>query len=292
MIETTVLKALRQLNIADSLAEYSNAKAIFYQAAPPDKDAGWSGSQYPRLDYNITWQYNPERKTAGTMAVNVWCLIETATPPEDIAIAIQDEIDATFFTDADGTYCATWARSDPFEITGTEPQMIGVTVYFDVWAFPAIGSIEPNPAAGFSAYVKAIYPDAKYIGVDTLAEIWKATDSSPAFYARMQGDTVQAKQTTWACATITANMMGHVIAPSQGAANNMIRGICQTLAIDGEISLPYARTDWTPMIITQLAYSTSANPMQQGQITLKGDYRILRAPEENTALEHINITGG
>ena len=54
------------------LARFAGKPAVFYQYAPDDTDEGWEGDQYPRIDYVVDMQANPERHTSGAMVVNIW----------------------------------------------------------------------------------------------------------------------------------------------------------------------------------------------------------------------------
>ena len=60
--------------LASRLARYSGRPAVFPQRAPDDTADGWEdGLQCPRLGYAVDLRSNPERKTSGTLAVNIFC---------------------------------------------------------------------------------------------------------------------------------------------------------------------------------------------------------------------------
>lgn len=291
MIENIVLKALKALSASQSrLAKFNGEPAVFYQKAPDDKSDLWDGKQYPRIDYDISWRDDPERKTVGVLTINIWCLNESDVPPEDVAALMQDDLDTTFFTDESGSYCATWDRNQAFVGAGNEPQTIGITLQYDLWCFPNMETIEPDPAAGFSAYVKKLYPQIVVVGSEDVPEIWKPTKEHPAFYSRLSGDSVASKEILYAYATYTAQVFGHVIMPSQKDAASMIREICQKLAIDGEFMLPYAQENGTPYIVTRIEYSPSSNPLKQGQVRVSGDYRVMRFYSPASTIDTIHIS--
>ena len=55
-----------------SAFQYSGVPAVFHQRAPDDAAQGWkNGRQCPHLGYAVDWRTNPERKTSGTLAVNI-----------------------------------------------------------------------------------------------------------------------------------------------------------------------------------------------------------------------------
>ena len=62
--------------MAGMLAAYQGLPAFFYQKSPSDSRPGWGTPRYPRVDFNIDLRNDPERKTAGTLTVNIWCTTE------------------------------------------------------------------------------------------------------------------------------------------------------------------------------------------------------------------------
>ena len=58
--------------MAGMLAAYNGEPAIFYQKAPSDSRPGWQNPRYPRVDFNVDMRQDPERRTAGTLTVNIW----------------------------------------------------------------------------------------------------------------------------------------------------------------------------------------------------------------------------
>lgn len=275
--------------IAPMLATWNNEPAVFYQTAPSDKDRGWSRIQYPRVDYNVDWTYNPERKNDGACQINVWCLNNGTTAyPEDIGDAIRESLRDLFITGGDGElYALEWQRTDAFEAGGqNEPLTIGVTLSFDILAFPAQQTIQPDPVSGLNAYIKAIAPDALVAGVDALPELCRPTEDRPIVYCRLAGDS-SAMRNSYAVAWMDANLAVHIFAPHPSMRLMTARWITNRIALDGECKLG----DGSPMLIERVAINTAANPLRQGQLTITGRYGVLRVPEEAPLLNNPHMRG-
>lgn len=291
MIEPLILKALRRPRaITDLLTTFKGNPAVFYMQAPTDKDAGWATLQYPRADYTVDWTYNPERKAAGAVEINVWCLNTGAmVPPEDIGEVIREELRDLFMTDDTGeVYALEWQRTDSFEAGGqNEPLTIGVTLRFDLLAFPVQATTDPDPVEGLNDWIKAAAPEAKVVGVDKLPELFRPMPDTPVIYARLGSDGSQMRN-SYAVAWMDVQMPVHVFAPSTTARQLLCRQLCNALALDGECRL----RDGSPMLIRSVAINASANPLRQGQLTVTGRYGVLRREQPGTLLQHAYYSQG
>lgn len=289
-MEALIKKALESdQNIAPMLTTWNKEPAIFYQTAPPDKDRGWASIQYPRIDYTVDWTYNPERKADGACQINVWCLNNGETAfPEDIGDAIRESLRDLFITGTDGElYALEWQRTDGFEAGGqNEPLTIGVTLSFDILAFPKQQTFPPDPVEGLNAYIKAIAPDALVAGVDDLPELCRPTEDQPVVYVRLAGD-VSAMRNSYAVAWMDVSLAVHIFAPHPSMRQLAARQITNRIALDGECKL----TDGSPMLIQRVAINTGANPLRQGQLTISGRYGVLRVPEEAPLLNNPHMRG-
>lgn len=167
---------------AAKLARYGDAPAIFYQAAPEDTAAGWDGKrQYPRIDYTVDMQANPERHSCGVLTLNIWCS-EQCAPPEDLEPEVRAAMRDVFMQpDESPPYSLAWVRSDAFEgRSQANPATLvnGITVLFDLFAFPVQETTDPDPILAINEYVKQWAPDALVIGKDTLERFQIATTVS------------------------------------------------------------------------------------------------------------------
>lgn len=277
MIENLIFHAINKIPIVKSgLAQYSGAPAVFWQLAASDTDPNWdSGQMYPRIDYGVDWEQNPERKTAGRLLVNVWCTNESETPAEEIAAALQSELSELFMTDLSGTYAVVWERSDYFEAGGDkEPKTAGYTLSFEVLAFPMQETLPPDPVWAVNRLVKELLPEAKVIGHDPLESLWRPTDESPAIYVRILS--VGTARASYACSWLSPTLGLHVIAPDPAVRQRILQILSHEMQLRGEA----ITNDGSPFFFHKLQYATSAEPLRNGQMTLSGEYGVLsREPE-------------
>lgn len=277
------------------LARYDKKPAVFYQKSPEDTADGWHGKrQYPRIDYIVDMQANPKRQTSGVLAINIYCS-ENSKPPE----ALEPEVRAALcdvFIQPEGypPFCLAWARSDTFE-QSKQPEPItlitGATVLFDVYAFPAQDTIDPDPILAMNEYVKDWAPQALVIGKDPIVDFYSATGEQPAFYFRLTAlQTAKETNTEAWIATNTVAWMdgviaGHIFASPEGQMK-WLRSMVDTLALAGEVTMP----DTSPMFIQNIGMDSAADKLTTGQLRLNVRFGILRRPEYAHTLMKPNIT--
>ena len=273
--------------IAGLLAAYSGAPAAFYQKAPSDSRAGWGSPRYPRIDYNVDMRYDPERKTAGTLTVNIWCTTECQQtgdqdPDKAIEQRLTELISGTFYTGSDGaTVCAEWERSDEFVYEledATAPEVYGLTVTYNLMEFPEQISTAPDPAQGLNAWTKRHFPQMAAIAYDQTPPILKPTDKNPAIYWRFEG-TASTDKRSYAVAWFTGTFSAHVMAGSVTERNKWIKAIIERAQMDGEVVL----ADGSPMFINRITVRHNADPLREGQLGLTGQYGILTQPQKEPA---------
>lgn len=289
--EALILEAIQEdSKLSGMLARFDGQSAAFYQAAPPDTDRGWAAVQYPRLDFTVDWAYNPERQTDGVCQVNVWCLSNgTGAAPEDVGDAVRECLRDIFLTDEDGqVYALEWGRTDAFEAGGQDgqPLTIGVTLSFDILAFPNQITMEPDPVTGLCDYIKSIAPSVLVVGLDPMPRICRPTAEQPIVYVRMSGD-VSVMRNSWAVAWMDVTLPVHIFAPTAHLRQDLSRWLCNAIALDGECKL----RDGSPMLIRRVAISASANPLRQGQLTVTGRYGVLWQKPEAPAMNNVHTKG-
>ena len=281
MIEELVNKALlgsKTLN--ESLATYGYDPAIFYERAAHDKDPLWSNVQFPRCVYTVEWMYDAERTKSGVVSVDIINLADAGTPIE-IADGLVKELSGMFMTQGDQTYSIIWSRSDPFETDGEEPKKLGITVFFDIVAYPIQLSTTPDPVLSTMNWIKEHQPDIKVIGKDVLPELWFPTDENPACYVRIGGETSQVRP-SYAVTWLRANMVVHIICPGSKARIAWLKRLADDLAIEEEI----ITDDGSPMFIKSLSINNGSNPISAGQLMFDGEYGVLRKEPDKVKLMH------
>lgn len=274
--------------IAGMLAAYNGEPAFFYSKAPSDSRPGWGKIRYPRVDFAIDTRQDPERKTAGTMTVNIFVTTEVPAigdidPDKAIEERLIELLSGTFYTDTEtGTCCVEWQRSDEFvletEKAETHPEVYGLTVTFDILAFPPQLTTDPDPIQGLNRWTKENFGQMAAIGYEEIPAVFKPSDTEPAIYWRFEGTATTSRQ-SYAVTWYTGVFYAHILAESVVERNRWIKAIIEKAQIAGEVILP----DESPMFINRIAVRHNADPLREGQLELTGQYGVLTPPRKEPA---------
>ena len=264
------------------LASYQEVPAVFYQSAPDDTSGGWENRrQYPRIDYVIDYQANPERKTSGVITLNIYCASD-GVPPEEIEPAVRSLLKDVFLSPTEGApYALAWARTDAFEIKG-DAQIIGVTVTFDIYAFPSHETVDPDPIQTMNHYIEKMYRNAIVIGGNReIPETFQPTAEKPVFYFRLIGLDLDRETNTvaWMNGTIACHLF------AGGEEVKYLKALTDMLALAGEVLMP----DTSPMLIRRLQADASLSALVAGQLRLYTQFGILRRAPLAHILDHGEI---
>lgn len=274
------------------LANYGGSPAIFYQRPPTADDTEWGDRQYPRIDYIVDMQENPSRNTSGILTVNVWCDTEYGAEPEDIEPKLRELLHATFVQADDYPYCFAWVRSDSFEVktqADENVRTIGVTVIFDIMAFPCQYTMYPDPIKAMNLWTKGVLPDATVIGEDEIDGWLSPTREKPVIYWHLTAQSVHQKHFTHTWLNISIE--GFVFAKSASDRLYNIARINTAHALAGHIPME----DTSPLFLRDFSIKPHMNYLSQGQIQANGRFGILQtaAHFENKStgskLNRINI---
>ena len=273
--------------ITEKLARFGDAPAVFYQSAPGDQAEDWrSKKQYPRLDFTVDMQANPERQSSGLMFLNIWC-DETGTPPEDIEPEIRSALCDIFMQPAgQPPYCLVWIRSDGFEVTNNSiksSHVNGITLRFNILAFPNQETTDPDPVLAMNHYIKELESAAVVIGADVLPDYFTPTIKQPAFYFRIAS--LETARETNTVIWMNASISGHVFAPTTAARLQWLKYLVDTLAAQGEVTM----LDTSPMFLKAIKADSTADYLTIGQLRLSVQFGILRRQKYAHTLIQPNI---
>lgn len=255
------------------LAQYLYNPAVFDTKAPDDMDEGWTdeGAQYPRCIFQLDMQANPERKISGQLFVDVMVENEIASvQPEELEKLVHAAVDGCFFSNEELTISAQWRSSNDFD--EKDNKLSGITLVFDIMAYPKQHTESPDPVLATNLWLKAIFPDSYVIGLDILPETWKPTDATPALYCRLSNLTESKRMKSTAAVTwIGADMRVYVMAPSEDIRSRINKSIVQLLINADKLILD----DGSPMLIDSVNSDVAADPLREGQIQIKATYGVL-----------------
>lgn len=271
-LEDLIYARLAASPLAGELALFGDAPALFYQCAPEDTAGGWRGRpQYPRADFIVDMQADTERKTSGVLTLNIWCR-EGKTPPEALEPTARAALCGVFLCPDDGMpFSLSWSRSDAFEQRSeAKPRtlVLGISVQFDVYAFPCQLSTDPDPVLAVNAWLRDWAPGAVVIGQDSIPHILAPDDSRPAFYCRLAG--LQTATQTNTVAWMNGVLCLHVFAGAR--QTQWIKALVDALALLEEITM----LDGSPMFLHELRADGAADALTTGQLRLSVRFGLLR----------------
>ena len=278
------------------LATYIGRPAVFDTTVPDDiheeeeeeEESYWENDiQFPRCVFELNMQADPERKISGQLFIDVMCENkEESIRPEALAEIAKQAVDGCFFSKTDLTISAQWQRTDVF--TQNDDKVVGMTLVFDILAYPKQGTDSPDPIHATNLWLKTIYQEAYVIGYDELPDVWKPTDQNPALYSRLSniGQSSRMKSTaavTWLCADINI----HVMTPNEEQMARMSGTIPNLLIYADKLILD----DESPMLIDSAISTIGADPQRDGQINIKATYGILPTEKAGEPLRNIYARG-
>ncbi len=268
----TLLRArlTAQVELTELIAIYADSPAIFLQEAPMDTDESWQGAKYPQVVFSIEKFADAERTEEGKLSIDVVCA-ETSAQPEDIEPIIRKGLTGVFFTVGSKVFSIKWKDSQVFKETQEERNniLLGVTVGFDILAYPYMETSDPDPIAALAKFA-VNWNEALYvIGYSELPEIFIPTRHSPALYFRTtkKGILEQTSSVIW----IEAVLAVHFFAPCLGDQMEWVEQFMQSLAYAGEITM----LDGSPMFLLNVQ-SLAGSDEGRGQISITVRYGLSR----------------
>lgn len=287
MIERTLYQHLQAcIELEPFLASHSGRMAIFNQEAPDDMDNGWDATQYGRLVFAVDMTDDPERKVSGVLQVDYMCEADKHDPNE-VEPIIRPLMDGYFFKSTEGTIAAQWRSSSYF--TTTTEKVIGVTLTYDLLAFPNQTTIEPDPIALLNKWTSESLEGVAVIGYDELPDVWRPTEKSVAIYWRL-GNIQKANwiPDTYNCSWQTATIEGHIMAPDENTSILIARWVSSVLTVKKRLIFD----DNAPLMVDRnIRVNPTLDMLRTGQITLEGTYGILTPPPDWNPLKHLSVNG-
>lgn len=278
--------------LQEHLATFGKNMAIFNQEAPKDTDKGWGeGSQYGRIIYAIDMNDDPERDISGILSVEYECE-DGKQAPEYVEPIIKELIDGYFFASTGTTIAAQWSATNYF----TQPQekVIGVTLTFNLLAFPEQLTTDPDPIALLNTWTKqelvpTINKPLNVIGLDKVGSVWKPTDETPAIYWRLLSTNPCVWiPSTYNCSWFDAQIQCHILSPNKNVMLRIARDIQQILTIKKRLIFE----DNSPLMVDRNIRMLDGDPLKKGQLTLDGTYGVLTPRSPSEPIRHIYTKGG
>lgn len=265
------------------LARFSGYPAIFDPEAPDENHEGWGGkTQYPRVTYNFDLQVSEERKSAGILAVSLFCQNTAEVIPEIIEPEIKKCLrDVLLRPEGGSLYAFTWARTDAFTLSEEKKDLIiGSDIRFDILEYTSQETTDPDPIMAANKYIKELYPDSMVIGIDRMGETTEATKEVPVIYCRLTA--IEKAEETNTVAWMDGKIAVHVLCPDSETRMKMATAIANRMSLDGEIIM----LDNSPMFIKRLQANYKSDYLKDGQIFATVHYGLLRYKAKPHGLRH------
>ena len=182
-------------------------------------------------------------------------------------------------------YSLAWVTSETFEATkqlDKSARVIGVTVTFDLYAFPRQETTDPDPILAMNAFTNRWSDAVTVIGSDRMGEYTEPSDQHPAAYFRLAN--YHRAQETNTVIWLEGVLVGHLIAPTYAGRQRWLKALADELATRGEVEM----LDTSPMFIRGLEVDGSLDPLTAGQMRLAVRWGILRRPKFAHKLNHID----
>lgn len=267
------------------LTSYNNEPAIFNQKAPDDMDKSWgSNVQYGRAVFYVNMQADSERKISGTVEIDVQ--LSNAGEIETIAETVKKCVDGYFFSGKAETVFAKWNSTRYVDVA--DKKITVAAILFTLIAFPNQLTGNPDPIRLVNEWTRELLPDVKLIGYDTdLPAVWKPSEDSQAVYWR--------KAKVYPCERIssmsagdwyTAQMYAHIFTVDMDVSNALATVMCKNL--NQKKILKFADGTWM-RIDNNNQIQPGADELRVGQLSVEGDYCILRPEPDAELLKNIII---
>lgn len=278
MIEELIYTHLQKCEeLIPFLADYSDGKAIFAHEVPMDTMPEWGkGAQYPRIVFTIDTMNDPERTFGGTLIVDILC-DKQSYPPEEIEPVLKPLIDGYFFAENDTVVSAKWKSSDYF--TNADEKVAGVTMIFNLLAYPVQLSMEPDPLRlvnkwTYEDLAGLLSKELYVIGHSGLPKVFKPSKEKPALYWRNIGTNKCGwMPDTYNCIWRTAVLQCHILTPDPKEAGSIARIISEEFTRKGCLIFESR----SPLFVDRNNRITmTADPHRSGQLSVEATYGILR----------------
>lgn len=275
-------------SVSGKLARYAGGPAIFFQTAPTDSQSGWEKkSQYPRIVYAIDMQADQERKSAGTMQVDIFC-DEAGLSPEEIEPSVKECLKDLIITpEGASPYCFAWSRTEAFELSkrehGADTRIIGTEMRFDILEYPSQETTDPDPIVALNRYIKKKIRESLVLGMDNTESFKVADARAPVFYCRLEA--VEKDRETNTVAWMNGRIAVHVICRDTSMRMKWIMALANSLSVDGEIVM----LDGSPMRIKRLVVNNKADYLKEGQLMVTVYYGLLRYKAQPHVILHNNL---
>lgn len=234
---------------------------------------------YPCISYKTAW--NDTSACCGRMEAEVYCTNENEISPEFLAESMVKALSGMFLLkSSDMLFLLRWNYSDSFEVERKEPVISGVKVVFDMLRIPLQEEFLPCPVWSVNHYIKRYFQQCILIGYDALPSSFRATTKHPLVYVKKVEE--NHIRTSYAMAWMGIEINISVFCTNFEETEQWTSAMMQSFSIEKETCMK----NGSPLLISDINRNMSHNPLEKGQITIIGEYGVMRKEEEKIKLNH------
>lgn len=278
------LRLINDESVAKILSRYNNEPAVFLQQAPSDKDRGWDDEkQYPRIEFNLSSAYAPEREQSGSLTIDIVCS-QLGPTPEEIEPIVRQSLTGVFYFPEEGyPINLIWKNTVGFTDSHDEAgntMRYGLSLTFDVNMFPSMQVAEPDPVAALNNFFDKMMPDIVVIGVHNEVGYVVPTREKPVVWVRRISTSMDRE--TYACEWLVSRLAIHVFAPKIIDRQQWIDQIQRFIDLKGEVTM----LDGSPMLVESDDWNFAADEIN-GQLQISFSYGRLKKVFYVETLGHV-----
>ena len=241
-------------------------------------DVHLQDGSYPQIIFSVNRFSDPVHDIGGLLTVDVLCSHAT-TEPLALARLVKETLNNVFFApQADDIFLLKWSTTEEFTEPASErlPQVDGVTLTFEMRAFPNQITQEPDPIAALQAWTARL--GVVVIGHSDFGESFIPTHLKPAFYfSGLEENYVrQTHSTIWLDGLIRC----HVFAPDVQSRRKWLTFFRQEIIFCTHIFL----ADGSPMRLEGCRINFTDSELQ-GQMLLTFRFGLWRRERDAPTLE-------
>lgn len=296
---------LNDPEMKELLTSYGGQPAFFYQKAPLDHDPHWNLPCFPRVDFDIAWNYDATGEQAGVLNLHISvCNSSVADVEKRIENRFLELFHGTFFSPKQEvgvvTYSLLWESSSYFSVKGSDQnaelspvEVYGIEMKFQVLGFPPQGMLGvaqilktegtgcgdfedlSDPVLGFYRWLEQEFPKVRLISYHSLPPVWKPSYQEPALYCGFDSDLCPQRQ-SYSVNWYTGQLSLHLFASCVPERTLWAKGIMSRLKLQGEFLLP----DGSPFFVEDVSLVPKHHPFQMGQVMIQGTYGEWVAPRK------------
>lgn len=268
------------------LTVYHMEPAVFINTSPADKSLYERNEIFPHITLSLSKNEEQKRKNNGSLCVRVFHRIDENCSDE-ITNEIKNSLNLLFLKPVSIPESFRWYKTKERVLTNynsTEMYLKETASYYDRIKFPMQETADPDPIQALYRYLKLLFPELVFLGMDDFGLAQTASDQNCMVYCAL--DSLVRGDETYTLTWMTGKASIHVIHSSMDERRKVLTAIMYHLSGGDEINT----LDGTPMLITALDVHYKADMLTEGQIKADFKYGLPRYRAKSHILTNAQIS--